>query len=222
MGHILEADPARFGEILKDARQGLGLSQAQIAAEIGVTPQAVSQWERGTSSPDLENLRALAKALGVASTPAELAQVQQDVTRIPRDQLQGRSDFPIYVSAEGGPGQIIVTPEEVDWMPRPAPLANVRGAYGLIVTGDSMEPEYRHGDTALVNPHLPAVGGEVYVFYAEKQGEARATIKHLRRAAVDKWHVSQHNPPDGQPKEFTLPRREWQWAHRVLGKYSRR
>jgi hypothetical protein len=66
------------------------------------------------------------------------------------------------------------------------------------------------------------IGGEVYVFYAEKAGEARATIKHLRRAAAEKWLVSQWNPPAGQERDFALSRKEWQSAHRVIGKYSRR
>ena len=38
---------------------------------------------------------------------------------------------------------------------------------------------YRQGDTALLNPHLPVIG-RVY-FYAEKAGEARATINSCAR-----------------------------------------
>jgi phage repressor protein C with HTH and peptisase S24 domain len=101
-------------------------------------------------------------------------------------------------------------------------VASVRGAYGLLITGESMFPEYQAGETAIVDPNLPVVGAAVYVFYAEHDGEARATIKHLRRAAADSWHVRQWNPPDGGKADFTLPRREWAKAHRVLGKYSRR
>ena len=66
------------------------------------------------------------------------------------------------------------------------------------------------------------VGGEVYVFYAERAGEARATIKHLRRSNAEKWLVSQWNQPAGQDNDFALSRKDWQWAHRVIGKYSRR
>lgn len=131
-------------------------------------------------------------------------------------------DFPVYASAEGGPGEIIRSTDPVDWVPRPAPVASVRGAYGLLITGESMFPEYQAGETAIVDPNLPVVGAAVYVFYAERDGEARATIKHLRRAAGDSWHVKQWNPPDGAKADFTLSRKEWAKAHRVLGKYSRR
>jgi hypothetical protein len=34
--------------------------------------------------------------------------------------------------------------------------------------------------------------------------------------------VSQHNPPPGTSKDFTLSRKEWQKAQRVIGKYARR
>jgi hypothetical protein len=75
---------------------------------------------------------------------------------------------------------------------------------------------------AVVKRSMPLVSGEVYVFYAERHGEARATIKHLRRPPADEWLVSQHNPSDGMPKDFALPRKEWSVAHRVTGKFTRR
>ncbi len=93
----------------------------------------------------------------------------------------------------------------MDYAPRPVPLAQVPRAYGLLVVGSSIWPEYREGDPALIHPHLPHVGGEVYVFYAEKEGEARASIKLLRRASPSEWLVSQHNPA----RDFSLPRAEW-------------
>ena len=66
------------------------------------------------------------------------------------------------------------------------------------------------------------VADSACIFYAEKSGEARATIKYLRRITADSWHVSQWNLPDDMKRDFTLPRREWGVCHRVLGKFSRR
>jgi len=91
----------------------------------------------------------------------------------------------------------------------------------MIISGTSMQPEFRPGETALVNPLLPVIGGEVYVFYREAEGEARATIKELVRQSAESWHVRQHNPAPGKKPEFTLPRNEWRVCHRVIGKYSR-
>src|SRR5205085_12396009 len=106
---------------------------------------------------------------------------------------------------------------------RPTPLANVRGSYGLIVTGDSMEPEFWSGDIALVHPHLPPVAGAAYIFHAEDgSGEARAKIKHLLRVTATDWTLRQWNPPPGEKRDFRLSRKEWPKCHRVIGKYSRR
>lgn len=45
---------------LVELRQALGLSQETLASSLGVSRQAVSKWERGESSPDTDNLIALA------------------------------------------------------------------------------------------------------------------------------------------------------------------
>lgn len=207
------------GERIRSERERRGWSQRALADKAGVSQPTIKKIEAG----DTDRSRFLARVANVLSIPMEELDPQLSAPAvptavIPQERLQIGIDFPIYVSAEGGPGQIIVSNEAVDWVPRPVPLQHVRESYGLIVTGTSMEPEYRPGDTALVNPHLPAIGDEVFIFYAEKTGEARATIKHLRKATSDTWHVRQFNPL----KDFQLSRKEWQWAHRVVGKYSRR
>lgn len=51
---------------LVDRRKAAGLSQEALAAQLGVSRQAVSKWERSESSPDIENLIALAALYGVS------------------------------------------------------------------------------------------------------------------------------------------------------------
>jgi phage repressor protein C with HTH and peptisase S24 domain len=218
----MEPRDARIaGQKIKAAREAKKWSQADLGREVGISQPAIKKIEDG----DTQQSRYLAQvALKVGLDPAELDPDLRGVKPNGGNALSERelfadrqSDFPIHAAAEGGPGEIIVGSDPVDWHPRPQRLANVRDAYGLYIIGESMAPEYRPGDIALVNPTLPQVGGEVYIFYAEREGEARATIKHLRRATGDKWLVSQHN----KQKDFELSRKEWQWAHRVIGKYNR-
>ena len=38
-----------LGNNIKYARKKLGLTQEELATQIGVTPQAVSKWEKGTA-----------------------------------------------------------------------------------------------------------------------------------------------------------------------------
>lgn len=51
---------------LVDRRKAAGLSQEALAAQLGVSRQAVSKWEHSESSPDTDNLIALAALYGVS------------------------------------------------------------------------------------------------------------------------------------------------------------
>lgn len=55
-----------FPEILKSHRTARHMSQEYIAEQLGVTRQAVSKWESGTSEPSTANLLALAKLYGIS------------------------------------------------------------------------------------------------------------------------------------------------------------
>ncbi len=60
--------PGSFGEKLIMLRKQAGLSQSALAERCHVTRQAVSNWERGKSLPDLESLSVIASALGVSAS----------------------------------------------------------------------------------------------------------------------------------------------------------
>lgn len=57
---------ADIAERLYRYRKAAGLSQEQVAEKIGVSRQAVSKWECAESSPDTENLIALAMLYDVS------------------------------------------------------------------------------------------------------------------------------------------------------------
>ena len=54
-----------FRERLYQLRKGRGISQEELANAVGVSRQAVQKWEAGASTPDLNNLSALADFFGV-------------------------------------------------------------------------------------------------------------------------------------------------------------
>ena len=57
-----------LGEALKEQRTRCKMTQEFVAEYLGVSRQAVSKWENGTSDPSTSNLLALAKLYGI---PAE-------------------------------------------------------------------------------------------------------------------------------------------------------
>ena len=57
----------RLGERISQYRRSLGISQEDLGARLGVSRQAVSKWETGTSDPSTANLIALAKLYGISA-----------------------------------------------------------------------------------------------------------------------------------------------------------
>ncbi len=57
--------PEDLGSRIAAHRRARGLTQVQVADRMGVSPQAVSKWERGLACPDLTLLDDLSLLLGV-------------------------------------------------------------------------------------------------------------------------------------------------------------
>ena len=196
-------------------------SQAKLADAADVSQQLIAQIERGEVESS-KKLGQIARALGV--DPSELD--SQFVTAsdvIPSRIIQPRTGgamMPVFAAAQGGEGEIIITTDAIEYTAWPQPLEHISDGYGILLTGESMVPAYRPGDTALINPRLAPKSGEDHIFYAQdpRSGNALATIKTLRRQRSEAWEVSQYNPT----KDFDLPRPAWSICHRVVGKYNRR
>ena len=52
-----------IGEVIKCRRQKRGITQAELAALLNITPQAVSRWEMGISYPDIAMIPKISEAL---------------------------------------------------------------------------------------------------------------------------------------------------------------
>lgn len=56
-----------IGKRIAESRRSAGFTQEELANRLGVTPQALSKWEKGASSPDLEMLTSLCDILEVSA-----------------------------------------------------------------------------------------------------------------------------------------------------------
>ena len=56
-----------LGEALKEYRVRCQMTQEFVAEHLGVSRQAVSKWENGSSDPSTSNLLALAKLYGISA-----------------------------------------------------------------------------------------------------------------------------------------------------------
>ena len=57
----------KFFENLKDARISAGLSQKEVAEQLGVAKSSYSLYESGKREPDVDKIKKLAQILGVSS-----------------------------------------------------------------------------------------------------------------------------------------------------------
>ena len=84
-----------MGKQIRAGRQRSSLTQEKLAEALGVTPQAVSKWERGESLPDIALLPELSAALGLtldelfeSSAETHLRRIQQRMENEPRMSLE--------------------------------------------------------------------------------------------------------------------------------------
>ena len=81
-------DTVMIGKMIKQARINQSMTQMNLADAMGVSYQAVSNWERGNSMPDISKLADLCAALhisvnellGIEAPAVEKAMAQEDLT----------------------------------------------------------------------------------------------------------------------------------------------
>lgn len=142
-----------MNSIFKQIRKEKHLTQKEVADALGVTHATISNWERGLNLPETPMAKKVAELYGVTvdelltgrreATPVEIQYVPSDRTKkFIRVPVLGRIPAGIPIEAI----------EDVeDWEDFPiADTIQGRQYYGLKIKGDSMEPEYRDGDTIII------------------------------------------------------------------------
>jgi transcriptional regulator with XRE-family HTH domain len=66
-GQLLDFAKLSFGERLRLAREGAGLTQVELAKILGVAQNQISVWEKGPTGPKRGRLPAIASAVGSTS-----------------------------------------------------------------------------------------------------------------------------------------------------------
>lgn len=72
-----------YGSRIRDYRILKNLEQEQLASELGVTQQTVSNYEKGKTDPGIATLEKMCSILGI--TMMEFFAVDQDVSALPSD-----------------------------------------------------------------------------------------------------------------------------------------
>lgn len=219
-------DLATMGGRLKSALMTAKMRQRTIADHFEVTEQAVSQWFRNETTPDMARIFELARLLGVraewllhgtlprdGAPPAEAAPKPAETTDLNIRALP--LDLPVRGNAAcGEDGLFELNGEVLDHVRRPPRLMNVKDAYALWLGGESMAPWREHGGLVVVHPHQPVrINDYVVVQLKAKDGDPiPAYVKRLVKRTSTQLVLLQFNPR----KEITIPLSKVRAVHRIL------
>lgn len=210
--------PMAIGEKIKEFRTAMGISQSELARRAGISQPTILALESGEQA-STKKLPQIAAALGRAVT--DLDESYSTGFYRPPPTFLGESDLPVFSAAEGGKGEMVVSTDPIELVPRPWYLKNVKEGYAVLVTGESMEPRYSPGEIIVVNPKAVLIRGkDVLVTTPREGGDFRAMIKSYVGQTPDSWKLRQLRPPPGEKEEFSAAKKLWPFAMRVVGRYD--
>jgi phage repressor protein C with HTH and peptisase S24 domain len=212
-----------IGSRIHTFRKAAGKTQADVARFLGVSREAVAQWEADTTAPKIDRLITLAAFLNVDAmdilSGSQDAEGEDGTSNLPAalhaaaKVALGPPDLPVRGSAKGGKSGVVALPvdqQPVDWTYRPPQLVGVRDAFAVFAYGDSMVPMYQHGQTLWIHPHMP-VGPGNGVLVVKTNDEA--FVKQFVRWSKDQLVLQQYGPK----KQIKMPSAEIRHVYRVLG-----
>lgn len=159
-----------------------GLSASGLARRAGLDPTTFNKSKRITAAgrPRWPSTESISKALAATGTPIEVFV----------GLLQGADggaplrSVPLLGFAEAGSGGYFDDggfPAGTGWDEIAFPAVNDDHAYALKISGQSMEPAYRHGDVIIVSPAAAIRRGD-RVVVKTRAGEVMA--KELKRSSA--------------------------------------
>lgn len=229
---IYAAMPNSLADRIQQRLDALGLSARAASRAAGGSDSTIRNILTGASeSPRLDTVRKLAKILQVSESwlatgedgPTGMGEPSSEFTPAPVVYPQAAEmpkDVPVMGTAQGAiidtnvEGFSFFGADPVDYVRRPPALLNVREAYAIYVSGDSMAPMHPHGELRFVHPGRPISSGDTVVVRTKawEHDPGQGYIKILRRRRADTVVLEQLNPE----VTFELPVRHIQSVHRVL------
>ena len=169
----------KFQTILKELRLSKGITQVELAKQLGISRSTVGMYESGSREPDFETLELIA-----------------DYFNVDTDYLLGRTDKTTYIPAPASPhphrkgvpipvyGRVAagvpleMIEDVIDTEEITEEMARTGEFFALQIRGDSMEPRMKEGDVVIVRRQEDAESGDTVI--ATVNG-TDATCKRLRK-----------------------------------------
>ncbi|KKB86452.1 hypothetical protein VW29_02510 [Devosia limi DSM 17137] len=171
-----------LGDRIRDSRKAAGMTQADLARALGISVQAISQWESGRTVPTADRLIFIGDLLGLDLRTAYFG---GELGPYRGDTREGRFVVPMLSKVAAGNWSETVAQQhvademrafEIHWKPSGPTFA-------LEIDGESMMPEFKPGDVIIVDTGLEPIPGDYVV--AALEGESEATFKKYRPRGND-------------------------------------
>lgn len=176
---------------LKELRKGKGLTQVELAKQIGIGQSGYSDWERGITRIDSESLAKLS-ALFSVSVGYILGEDENERESFRRVPVLGSVPAGIPIEA---------IEDIVDWEDLPESMfTGDKEYFALEVKGDSMWPDYLPGDIVIVQRQPCCESGDICVVYVN--GYA-ATLKQVKVDEDGSVSLIPQNP-EYPPRTYSL------------------
>jgi hypothetical protein len=210
-----------------------GWSGAELARRIGMSASTINkrikpEWEGGAH---IDTLRRIAEKSGIPLPDSITGGVPEPMSlaRAPRTSQAGHAGVTAVGSLFGGPELPVlytargakymkVRPIVAERVARPASLASVADAYGMLIHGDDAADRYRAGEFILVNPILPLrPGTDVVMISGPLDQDRDVGVWLLIEELADDWRVQSFSTK----AESVLSKTAWPIVHRIVGRLDR-
>jgi len=158
-------------------------TQTALARKSGVTQSTIGRILRAEVNPQSENLERLAMSFGLSySALAAIAEGDEPGSGSAENLVPGRTPrlVPLLSLAQAAKSAESVFPnyarDTTDWIECPKKRPGSR-TLALRMSGESMEPDYRHGDIVYVDPDVAPIHGKDVVVRLPERNEV--TFKRL-------------------------------------------
>lgn len=189
-----------------------GFSASGLAKKAGLDPTSFNPSKRNgpDGRPRWPTTESIAKVLDASGASVEEF---TDLLTGRKGQPPRRKQIPLIGLAQAGLGGFFDDsgfPVGGGWEEIDVPGVTDQNAYALEITGNSMEPIYREGDTIIVSPNTTIRKGD-RVVVKTRNGEVMAKVLHRQTART--IELSSFNP-EHEPKIYDM--KDIDWIARIL------
>lgn len=159
------------------------ITQKEIAEYIGVSQASVSNWVKGIKMPRMDKIDRLCLLFQCSRSDLMDKKQTSSVSSglVTQSTLIRGVRIPVYGSVRAGiPLEAIE--DVLDYEEIPEEMARLGEYFGLRVVGDSMLPDLREGDIAIVRRQPNAENGDTVIVLVNGHD---ATVKRIMKHAAD-------------------------------------